>query len=38
MILKDALLEELKSLQKLKPEKLIERRIEKFCKMGAWNE
>ncbi|MEW5799492.1 MAG: acetyl-CoA carboxylase carboxyltransferase subunit alpha [Bacteroidota bacterium] len=38
MILKDTLLEELKSLMKLKPEKLIEKRIEKFCKMGAWNE
>ena len=37
-ILKDAILEEIKSLSKLKPEKLIERRIEKFCKMGAWNE
>ncbi len=38
LVLKDALLEEIKSLSKLKPEKLIERRIEKFCKMGAWNE
>lgn len=38
MILKDTLVEELKSLMKIKPEKLIERRIEKFCKMGAWNE
>lgn len=38
MILKDTLLEELKSLMKIKPEKLIEKRIEKFCKMGAWNE
>jgi len=38
IVLKDAILEELKSLSKLKPEKLIERRIEKFCKMGAWNE
>lgn len=37
-ILKDALLEELKSFQKIKPEKLIEKRLEKFCKMGAWNE
>lgn len=38
MILKDTLVGELKSLMKIKPEKLIERRIEKFCKMGAWNE
>ncbi|MFZ4619007.1 MAG: acetyl-CoA carboxylase carboxyltransferase subunit alpha [Bacteroidota bacterium] len=38
LILKDALVEELKSLMKLKPEKLVERRIEKFCNMGAWNE
>lgn len=38
IILKDALLHEIKNLQKLKPEKLIEKRIEKFCKMGAWNE
>lgn len=37
-ILKDALIEELKMLQKIKPDKLIERRVEKFCKMGAWNE
>ena len=37
-ILKDALLEELKSFQKIKPEKLIEKRIQKFCAMGAWNE
>lgn len=38
MILKDTLTEELKSLLKLKPEKLIEKRVEKFCAMGAWNE
>ncbi|MHB1050453.1 MAG: acetyl-CoA carboxylase carboxyltransferase subunit alpha [Bacteroidota bacterium] len=38
MILKDTLVEELKSLQKLKPEKLVEKRVEKFCAMGAWNE
>jgi acetyl-CoA carboxylase carboxyl transferase subunit alpha len=38
LVLKDAIREEIKSLKKLKPEKLIERRIEKFCKMGAWNE
>ena len=38
MILKDTLTVELKSLLKLKPEKLIEKRVEKFCAMGAWNE
>lgn len=38
MILKDALLQELTALKKIKPEKLIEKRIDKFCKMGAWNE
>jgi acetyl-CoA carboxylase carboxyl transferase subunit alpha len=38
LILKDALIEELKTLMKLKPEKLVEKRIEKFCNMGAWNE
>ncbi len=38
MILKDTLLAELKTLQRIKPEKLFERRIEKFGKMGAWNE
>jgi acetyl-CoA carboxylase carboxyl transferase subunit alpha len=38
LVLKDAILEEIKSLSKLKSEKLIERRIEKFCKMGSWNE
>jgi acetyl-CoA carboxylase carboxyl transferase subunit alpha len=37
-ILKDTLIEELRVLKKLKPEKLIERRIEKFSVMGAWNE
>jgi len=35
-ILKETILEELKPLLKLKPEKLIERRIEKFGKMGVW--
>ncbi len=35
-ILKDVLLGELKDLAKIKPEKLLERRIEKFAKMGAW--
>jgi acetyl-CoA carboxylase carboxyl transferase subunit alpha len=34
-ILKEMLLDELKSLIKLKPEKLIDRRIEKFSKMGV---
>jgi acetyl-CoA carboxylase carboxyl transferase subunit alpha len=38
MILKDALVEELKVLQKMKVEKLIEKRVEKFSTMGAWNE
>ena len=38
LILKDTLIEELRVLKKLKPEKLIERRIEKFSVMGAWNE
>ncbi len=38
LVVKDAILEEIKFLSKLKPEKLIERRIEKFCKMGSWNE
>lgn len=38
LILKDAIIEELKVLSKLKPEKLIEKRVEKFCAMGAWNE
>jgi len=35
-ILKDAILEELKHLSRIKPEKLLERRIEKFSKMGSW--
>jgi acetyl-CoA carboxylase carboxyl transferase subunit alpha len=34
-ILKDMLLEEIKHLKKLKPDKLVERRIEKFSKMGV---
>ena len=38
IILKDTLIEELRVLKKLKPEKLMERRIEKFSVMGAWNE
>jgi acetyl-CoA carboxylase carboxyl transferase subunit alpha len=36
--LKAAILEELKALNKLKPDKLIQNRIEKFSKMGAWRE
>ncbi len=35
-ILKEVLLAELKPLVKSKPEKLVERRIEKFSKMGVW--
>jgi acetyl-CoA carboxylase carboxyl transferase subunit alpha len=34
-ILKDTLLQELKALLKVKPDKLVERRIEKFSKMGV---
>ncbi len=37
-VLKDTLIEELRVLKKMKPEKLIEKRIEKFSVMGAWNE
>jgi acetyl-CoA carboxylase carboxyl transferase subunit alpha len=36
-ILKMALLTELKSLSKIKTEKLIEKRIEKFSKMGEYS-
>lgn len=35
-ILKEILLDELKQLSKLKPEKLIEQRIDKFSRMGSW--
>ncbi len=35
-ILKETLLEELKVISKIKIEKLLERRIEKFSKMGEW--
>ena len=35
-ILKEVLLGELKSLSKTKPDKLVERRVEKFSKMGVW--
>jgi acetyl-CoA carboxylase carboxyl transferase subunit alpha len=34
-ILKETLLAEIKQLQRLKPEKLVERRIEKFSRMGV---
>ncbi len=34
-ILKDMLLEEIKHLKKFKPDKLVERRIDKFSKMGV---
>ena len=36
--LKKILLEELKALMKIKPDKLVEKRVEKFSKMGAWKE
>ena len=35
-VLKETLLQELKALAKVKPEKFLERRIEKFSKMGVW--
>lgn len=37
-ILKKVLLEELQQLEKIKPEKLVDMRLEKFGKMGAWIE
>jgi acetyl-CoA carboxylase carboxyl transferase subunit alpha len=37
-ILKKMLLEELRTLKKIKTDKLIDERIEKFSKMGAWKE
>jgi acetyl-CoA carboxylase carboxyl transferase subunit alpha len=37
-ILKDVLLEELKMLKRMKPAKLLKRRLEKFSKMGDWQE
>jgi acetyl-CoA carboxylase carboxyl transferase subunit alpha len=37
-VLKDTLLEELHPLLKMKTDKLIEQRIEKFSAMGEWNE
>ena len=35
-ILKEILIEEIGSLRKVKPDKLVKARIEKFSKMGAW--
>jgi len=35
-ILKATLLEELKHLTRMKPDKLVERRVEKFSKIGTW--
>ena len=35
-ILKEVLLAELKHMSKIKPDKLLERRIEKFSAMGVW--
>jgi len=37
-ILKSILFEELEQLKDIKPDKLIERRIEKFSRMGSWEE
>lgn len=37
-ILKAVILDELKKLKKIKPDKLIEKRIEKFSEMGKWEE
>lgn len=37
-ILKEILSEELKSLQKMKIDKLVEKRVEKFSKMGEWED
>ena len=36
--LKPMLIEEIKKLKKLKPDKLVEHRVKKFCNMGAWKE
>jgi len=35
-IIKEIVLQELKQLGKIKPDKLVERRIDKFGKMGVW--
>jgi acetyl-CoA carboxylase carboxyl transferase subunit alpha len=37
-ILKDTLIEEIKKLKKMSTEKLIEKRVEKYSKMGEWEE
>jgi len=37
-ILKNVLLEELKELKKMKPDRLVKTRIEKFSNMGAWKD
>lgn len=37
-ILKDTLIEELKQLQKIRPDKLVEKRIEKFAAMGEFHQ
>ncbi len=36
--LKNMLSEELRALRKVKPEKLVKQRVEKFSRMGAWKE
>jgi acetyl-CoA carboxylase carboxyl transferase subunit alpha len=36
--LKEAIVEELKVLKKIKPDRLVQLRVEKFSKMGAWKE
>lgn len=35
-ILKEILIEEIESLKKIKPDRLVKARIEKFSRMGAW--
>jgi len=37
-ILKDILVEELRTLKKLKPDRLVHERVAKFSQMGAWKE
>lgn len=37
-ILKATLIEEIKKLKKMSPEKLIEKRVEKYSKMGEWDD
>jgi acetyl-CoA carboxylase carboxyl transferase subunit alpha len=36
--LKESILQELKNLKKIKPDRLVQLRVEKFSKMGAWKE